>query len=167
MSTFKLKPITKEGIPQALAKAERYRMLNEPRLAESICQDILDLEPNNEQVIITMLLAITDQIGKYRLDYSIKVRDLISKLSNEYDKQYYTGIVCERQGKSFLEQSYSGALFTAYEWLTEAMEHYEKAEAMRPIDNDDPIIRWNTCARLIQEYDLQPRKEDGYEMQLE
>lgn len=51
----------KEGIPEALQKAERYRLLNEPRLAESICQDILDIEPDNRKAIITMLLAITDQ----------------------------------------------------------------------------------------------------------
>lgn len=159
---FNIKPITKEGIPQALAKAERYRMLNESRLAESICQDILLIEPDNQQVIITMLLAISDQIGKYRVDYSAKVRNLISKMTNEYDRQYYGGIVCERQGISFLDQNYSGAFSAAYEWLTEAMEHYEKAEAIRPPGNDDPIIRWNTCARLIQEYNLMPRKTDIY-----
>ena len=164
---FQLKPITKEGIPQALIKAERYRMLNEPRLAESICQDILDIEPDNEQAIINMLLAITDQIGKYRLDYSAKVRELISQLNNEYERQYYSGIVCERQGIAFLIQNFSGGLFTAFEWLTEAMDHYDKAEAIRPAGYDDAILRWNTCARLIKEYDLCPRRDDQYEPPLE
>jgi hypothetical protein len=55
---LQLKPITKEGVPQALQKAERYRVLNEPRLSESICQDILDIDPGNQQAIICMLLAI-------------------------------------------------------------------------------------------------------------
>ena len=164
---FQLKPITKEGVPQALVKAERYRMLNEPRLSESICQDILDIEPGNQQAIITMLLSITDQIGKYRLDYSAKVRELISQLNNEYEKQYYSGIVCERQGIAFLVQNFSGGLFTAYEWLREAMDHYEKAESTRPSGFDDAIIRWNTCARLIKDYDLQPRQYDQYEPPLE
>ena len=61
---FQLKPISKEGISEALQKAERYRLLNEPRLAESICQDILALEPDNHQAILTMLLSITDQFGR-------------------------------------------------------------------------------------------------------
>jgi hypothetical protein len=165
MSTFK--PITKEGIPQALAKAERYRMLNEPRLSESICQDILDIEPGNQQAIINMLLAITDQIGKYRLDYSAKVRELITQLSNDYEKQYYSGIVCERQGLSFLEESFTVGLHTAYEWLSEAMDHYEKAEAIRPAGSDESILRWNTCARLIHDYQLRPRIEEMSEPPLE
>lgn len=164
---FHLKPITKEGIPQALVKAERYRMLNEPRLSESISQDILDIEPDNQQAIIIMLLSITDQIGKYRLDYSNKVRELIAQLNNDYDRQYYSGIVCERQGIAFLIQNFSGGLFTAYEWLIEAMDHYEKAEAIRPAGYDDAILRWNTCARLIKDYDLSARKEDQTEPPLE
>lgn len=164
---FQLKPITIEGIPQALIKAERYRMLNEPRLTESICQDILEIDPQNQQAIITMLLAITDQIGKYRLDYSNKVHELISRLNNDYDRQYYSGIVCERQGISILAQNYSGGMFTAYEWLVEAMDHYEIAETMRPTGYDDAIIRWNTCARLIRDYDLSPRREDRFEPPLE
>jgi hypothetical protein len=29
------------------------------------------------------------------------------------------------------------------------MTWYERAEAMRPPGNDDAILRWNACARLI------------------
>ena len=45
----------------ALEKAERYRLLNEPILAESICLDILDADPQNAKAVVTMLLAITDR----------------------------------------------------------------------------------------------------------
>jgi hypothetical protein len=34
---FDLKPISIASIPRALEKAERYRLLNEPEQAESIC----------------------------------------------------------------------------------------------------------------------------------
>ena len=34
-----LKPLHKDAIKGALAKAERYRLLNEPAEAESICLD--------------------------------------------------------------------------------------------------------------------------------
>ena len=45
---FTLKPISPEAIPEALQKAERYRLLNEPAQAESLCQDVLAVEPNNQ-----------------------------------------------------------------------------------------------------------------------
>jgi len=41
---YELKRLTKEAVPRALEKAERYRLLNEPTEAESICQDILRVE---------------------------------------------------------------------------------------------------------------------------
>ena len=39
---LQLKPISKDGIPEAISKAELYRYLNEPGEAESICRDILN-----------------------------------------------------------------------------------------------------------------------------
>src|SRR5690349_3355567 len=74
---FQLKPISKAGIPEALQKAERYRLLNEPHLAESICQDILDLEPENHKAVITKLLAITDQFGKNTATNANNARQLL------------------------------------------------------------------------------------------
>jgi hypothetical protein len=29
------------------------------------------------------------------------------------------------------------------------MEWYEKAMVLRPAANDDPLLRWNTCARFL------------------
>ena len=60
---FKLKPLSKEAVPAALEKANCYRFLNEPVEAESICLDILEVEPENQQAIITLLLSLTDQFG--------------------------------------------------------------------------------------------------------
>ena len=37
---YELKSISTEAVPGALGKAERYRLLNEPREAESICRDV-------------------------------------------------------------------------------------------------------------------------------
>ena len=61
---FELKPISSAGIPRAIAKAERYRLLNEPEEAESICLDILQVDADNQEVLVMLLLAITDQFGK-------------------------------------------------------------------------------------------------------
>ena len=61
---FQPKPITKEGVPAALQKAERYRVINDPTSAESICLDVLTVSPDNQQALVTLLLAITDQFGE-------------------------------------------------------------------------------------------------------
>ena len=46
---FELKPLNKDAIPAALDKAMRYRLLNEPGAAESICLDVLRIDPENQQ----------------------------------------------------------------------------------------------------------------------
>ncbi len=145
---FQLKPISKESIPEALQKAERYRLLNEPGLAESICLDILEADPQNTKAIVIMILAISDQFSTSLTGVS-NAKQMLSRLHDEYDRNYYAGIISERQGKSALGKGMrDGGLF-AYESLREAMNHFEKAEAIRPPGNDDSILRWNTCARLI------------------
>jgi hypothetical protein len=56
----------------------------------------------------------------------------------------------------------------AYDALREAMSWYERAEAIRPTGNDDAILRWNTCARLISRNShLAPQQESAYEPSLE
>ncbi len=164
---FQLKPISKEGITEALQKAERYRLLNEPRLAESICHDILALEPDNHKAILTMLLSITDKFGRNTSANASRARQLLPKLQSEYERHYYAGIISERQAIAVLNQASAGSQFTAYEWLVEAMELYGKAEAIRPNGNDDAILRWNTCVRLMQNNHLQPRQEIHLEPPLE
>ena len=61
---FNLKPISHDSIETALAKAERYRLLNEPHEAESICHDILAIDPANRQARISLVLALTDEIPR-------------------------------------------------------------------------------------------------------
>ena len=159
---FELKPISREAIPEALEKAERYRLLNEPAQAESICLDILHVEPENQRAAVTLLLSLTDQLGR-----GIKVglaRAALARILDEYQRFYYTGIVCERSAKAEIRKGSPGAGFTAYESLREAMHWYEKAEAIRPPGNDDAILRWNTCARLLMRNpDLRPRPAESME----
>jgi hypothetical protein len=163
---FQIKPISRQSIPTALEKAERYRLLNEPMLAESICLDILEVDPDNTTAIVTMLLAITDQFGTALGDVN-RAKLLLARLPDEYDREYYAGLICERQAKSKLDVHMPDGSFVAYEWLSEAMYHYEKAEAVRPPGKDDAILRWNTCARLIMRHQLKPRDERFYEQPLE
>lgn len=157
---FQLKRISKECIPNALQKAERYRLLNQPWLAESICEDVLEIEPANQEAIVILLLAITDQFGMNTAFDLNRARQLITLLPQEYDRHYYCGIIAERQGYAALQMGSAGDPYSAYEWLLEAQDHYEKAEKIRPTGNDDAILRWNTCARLIMERHLTPRSEE-------
>jgi hypothetical protein len=157
---FELKPISKSSIEAALNKARQYRLLNEPRLAESICHDILDVAPDNHDALIILLLAVTDQLGSGFGANRRIARELLDRFDDEYERLYYAGIICERQGKAAIDNEIPDFKHIAYEWLMDAMEHYEKAEALRPSGNDDAILRWNTCVRLINRYRLKPRQEE-------
>ncbi|HTM26294.1 MAG TPA: hypothetical protein VL225_13940 [Vicinamibacterales bacterium] len=149
-----LKPLSREAVPAALAKAERYRLLNEPGEAESICLDVLQVEPGNQEAMVMLILALTDQFplapSSSRTAPS-RATDLVQQLSDPYDREYYAGIVRERRAKAVLHRDSYASTATAIEWLREAMASYERAEAIRPAHNDDAVLRWNACARLLQQ----------------
>jgi len=155
-----LKHLSKEAIPAALEKAERYRLLNEPGEAESICLDILKTEPDNQPAIIMLLLALTDRFEKGYAVSDTQTKELLSRMKSDYDRFYYTGIVAERRAKTKLRQQTPGCRFQAYDFLREAMHWFEKAEPLRPPGHDDAILRWNTCARMIERNKLVPREEE-------
>ena len=163
-----LKRISPSGVSAALQKAERYRLLNDSSAAESICRDILEIEPENQHALIVLLLSITDQFGDDLGDAVRRARDVLPRLRDEYKRLYYAGIICERRAKAQRRQSVPGAGAMAYESLQEAMTWYEKAEAIRPDGNDEAILRWNTCARLLASDDhLRPLPVEQYEPVLE
>ena len=158
---FELKHLTAAGVPAALEKAEQYRLLNQPWAAESICWDVAGVEPDNQRALRTRLLAQTDQFGA-DMGAVRRARESLSRLTDSYERAYYTGLVCERLAKTGLEHRAPGARFAAYDELREAMEWYEKAEAIRPAGDDDAILRWNTCARLLnQSPHITPRGEEA------
>ena len=155
-----LKQLNKEAIPAALEKAERYRLLNEPGEAESICLDVLHVDPENQQAIIMLLLALTDRFTKGYGVSDTQIKELLSRIRDEYERAYYSGIFAERRAKAKLAQHTPGCRFQAYDLFREAMDWFEKAEAIRPRDNDDALLRWNTCARIIERNKLGPREEE-------
>jgi hypothetical protein len=160
-----LKPISREAIPDALQKVERYRLLNEPAEAESICRDVLRAEPGNQRALVMLLLTQTDQFGR---GTSVNdARAVLDRLQGDYERAYYDGIISERQGKAQLRTGTPGSKSNAHHWIQEAMASYERAEALRPAGNDDAILRWNACARLLRDRELGPRPEDLLEHPLE
>jgi hypothetical protein len=163
---FELKTLSEEAIPAALEKAERYRLLNEPAEAESICLDVLKVSPENQQALVILLLAVSDRFSKGYGVSDTQAKELLGKLRGEYERAYYAGILAERRAKMKLAQGGHGSEW-AYDLFREAMECYEKAEAVRPPGNDDALLRWNTCARIIEKNKLSPRYEENIEPPLE
>ena len=101
---FELKPLTPDGVEAALDRAEHYRLLNQAWDAESICRDVLDLEPDNRRAIITLILALTDQFNMNLGSEVSAARTLLTRLESQYDRDYYEGLICERRGKAVLGQ---------------------------------------------------------------
>lgn len=154
---YELKPLSPQAIPEALEKAHRYRLLNEPSQAESICLDILNIEPSNQAALVTLLLAITDQFGAEGTP--ARAREVLDRLTGEYERAYYSGMIFERSARVTMRRALPGTAFKAYDQFANAMKCYEEAEALRPPGNDDSLLRWNTCARtLMRHRELQPEK---------
>jgi hypothetical protein len=144
------KPIAKEAVPSALEKALRYRLLNEPAEAESICRDVLEADPANQAALITMLLALTDQFEDKFTEAFDSAKQVLPQLRSEYARAYYAGIIDERWAKAQLARGLPGE--AAYNWLREALRSYERAEQLSPPDDPDAILRWNTCVRMLNQF---------------
>ncbi len=142
-----LKRISKQSVPRALALCERYRLLNEPDQAESICLDILEVDPENQDALRMLILSLTEQFGLKRADVFQEAQRVASEMTNPYERAYFSGIVFERWGRTKLEEG--APPYIAGDWLQKAMVQYEAAEKIKPTDDDSALLRWNTCARLM------------------
>ena len=161
------KPLSKEALPAAIEKAERYRLLNEPVEAESICIDVLELDPDNTRVLAILLLSLTDQFGEHPGKVN-EAKQVLERFDDDYSRHYYAGIIAERRAKASLARGGPGAGYVTYDCLREAMEKYEQAAEDRPAGNDDAILRWNTCARIINRHpNVVPQPEDTQPFLLE
>ena len=157
---YALKPISPDGVPAALAKAERYRLLNEPGEAESICRDILDIEPDNQPALISLILSLTDQIPQDPRAFATALA-AGARLASAYDRSYYAGIAWERRAKACYYGEARTSRHYAYEWIVEALRLFEEAEAHRSAGNDDSVLRWNACVRFLTCHsELAPRPEE-------
>jgi hypothetical protein len=156
------KTIRTSAVEHALEKADRYRLLNDPEQAESICLDVLAVDADNVRAKRTLILALTDQFATSSVtSKGALARKLASELGTDYEVHYYAGLICEREGRAYLHKGLSGSF--AYESFEEAMHHFEAAEAVRPEGEDEAILRYNACVRAITNHRLEPR---GHEDEL-
>ena len=109
---FELKPLSQPAIPAAIEKAMRYRLLNEPGEAERICLDGLHTDPQNQQALVILLLALTDRFGQGYAVSDAQVHEVLARLQNEYERAYYAGIIFERKAKAKLNHGGPGSSFT-------------------------------------------------------
>lgn len=157
-----LKTLHVEAIPSAMAKAERYRLLNDAAAAESICHDILHVDPENQPALIMLILTLTDQFGSVGSSTVDRVREFLPRLKLDYQRYYYSGIICERWAKAQLSRSYMGSSAVAFDWLRDAMNWFEKAEAICPAGDDESILRWNACLRSIIHFKLEAQSDPDH-----
>ncbi len=149
---FELKRLSVAAIPAALAKAEHYRLLNEPEEAQSICEDVLRVDPSNRAAHVTLILALTDTFPRGEAGVVTRARELVAALGAEYERAYYSGVVAERRARVLLDRGGPDRFVNAGDWLREAMRAFERADAVKPVDQDDALLRWNACARLFHQY---------------
>lgn len=147
---LELKTITHEGVPSALLKAQRYRLLGEPDEAESICMDILAVAPDRQEALVTLILSLTDKFASGELQPSFdQAMDFADRLAVDEVKTYYQGIIYERRAKYHYRQGGAEADATAYSWFAKAMNAYGQAMSCCDPDNQDSVLRWNSCVRFI------------------
>lgn len=143
----KLKTISPSGIAEALAKVTLYRYLNEPEEAESICHDILAIEPENQMAMRMLGLSITDQFTGQASDRYADAGMAFQRLTDTYERLYYTGLLCERRAKAQMRAGRPPQMLVSL--FQEAMQYFDEADKLHPSDNDDAILRWNRCVRLL------------------
>jgi hypothetical protein len=146
LATYRLKRLGERDRDAALAKAEQYRALNEPEEAESICRDVLAEAPADQHALRTLGLALTDQFATQWTRVFDEAIAVFLRLTNVYERVYFTGVAWERCAKAQLTQ---GQMHNAAHSLESAMNHFSEAERLGPKDTPDPVLRWNRCVRLL------------------
>lgn len=164
---FTLRPLSPDSVAAAMEKARRYRLLNEAREAESICRDILRVQPENNDALATLLLALSDQFNHHLVDKYEQAKALLPRLESDYERAYYAGVLCERRAKAHHKRRSPGGGAMTYTWLRQAMDWYDKAHELRPAGEDDATLRWNSCVRMIRAHtDIAPEPAGPAEVHL-
>jgi tetratricopeptide (TPR) repeat protein len=143
---WELKPLGARNLAAAVALAKHYRDLNEPEEAESICRDILEVSPDNDEAWRTLGLALTDQFPVAWMTLFDAACSAFAKLRSEYERVYYTAITWERFAKA---QLVAGRAQNAIHAFEEALGLFEKADKLGTPDDPAPILHYNRCVRAL------------------
>ena len=145
---YVLKRILPSGVDAALQKADKYRELNQPAEAASICHDVLVVDPDNQLALRVLGLALTDQFGPSSDARFAEAQQVFGRLRDPYERAFYGGLACERQAKAQLGRRLP--MHAVQPLFDQALGSYAEAETLRAPGNDDAILRWNSCVRALQ-----------------
>ena len=141
-------------------------MLNEPGEAESICLDILETDPENQPALITLLLALTDRFSK---GYGVSdtqanhcSRGSRANTSAPTTRGFWPSAGPRRNSR----RDTPGPVITPT-MIVRSDAAVREGRNVRPPGNDDALLRWNTCARMMAKNKLAARDEDRTEPVLE
>lgn len=164
---MELKELSKAEIPAALQRAADYRQLGESAQAESVCHDILLADPDNQEALVLLLLALADRFGRgYAVD-GIQAFEILPRIRDPYERAFYAGVICDHRANANLQDTENGCRYDAYEFLHEAMTCYGRAESLRPQGCAEARQRWNACARIINRNRLEPWPLEEAQLQAE
>ena len=149
-----LKPLSESAVEHAIEKARHYRLLNQPEQAESICHDVLQLQPENQDALIALALAKSDQLIDGNPAILDSARQVVAKLQRPYHQNYYDALLSERQAMALLKRKGKRSSLVALQFFNEALSKYEQAIQNKPPDEDEAILRWNFCTRMIDQHQL-------------
>lgn len=144
-----LKRLAEKNLGAAVALAKHYRDLNQPEEAESICRDVLDVAPDDQDALQTLGLALTDQLPTRWMALFEEACSIFTRLKGDYERVYYTGIAWERYAKAQLAAGRDHNAIHAYET---ALGHFEKAEELAPKGEPAPVLHYNHCVRALTEH---------------
>jgi hypothetical protein len=145
---YVLKRILPSGVDAALKKADKYRELNQPAEAESICRDVLALNADHQLALRTLGLALSDQFEPASGVHYGEAKKIFARLHDPYERSFYGGLADERQARTQLRAKLP--IRSVRPFFERALAGYAEAEPLRPAGNDDPILRWNSCVRTLQ-----------------
>src|SRR5262249_59215005 len=123
-----------------------YRSTNAPKDSKSICRDILAVDPNQRLALRMLALPITDHFLGGVSDRYREAEEIFQRLSENYDRLYYTGILYERRAKAQLCARQSPP--TLLPLFERALQNFCEAEKIPPAGNDASIPSWNRFVRL-------------------
>src|SRR5260370_15140365 len=113
-----------------------------------MCRDILAGDADHQLARRMLGLAITDQFIGAASDRYAEAQSCFQSLRDSYERLYYSGLLHERRAKAQLLVGYAPHILLPL--VEEAMHCFAEAEKIRPAGNDDSILRWNRCVRLLE-----------------
>jgi len=143
---WELKQLRARNLRAAVDLAKQYRDLNQPEDAESICRDVLEVSPYDEDAWRTLGLALTDQFASSWMMLFDEACAAFSNLRSEYEKLYFTGVAWERYAKAQLGAGHSNNAIHAFE---QAMELFDRADGLGSADDPRPVLHYNRCVRAL------------------